>query len=803
MIQNYLRVFFRNIRRNSFFTFLNILGLTLGIGVSFVIVLYVTDELSFDKFHKDGELIHRVGLSGVLSGNPFDGVFTCAPMASALRTEIPGVQSSIRISNWGDLMIHKDDNIVMQEDVIIADSNFFKFFTFELLAGNIDDLLNEPRQLVFTESTVKKFFGNSPYSEVLDQTILVGNDKESYQLVGIAADPPRNTHARFEAIVSMDTWEFSRRTQWTSNSLYTYFKVFPGTDVLTVQAGLDEFVEKYVGPEIQQFIGISLTEFRESGGAFGYFTQSLNEIHFSEYDGEMGPRGNRQNVLIFSVIALFVLIIAAVNFINLATAKASDRAKEIGIRKSVGAYRNQLISQFLFESVFLVFLSSILALVVVTSSLDSLNELMNKEFVIRDILTIDILGYYIIAIIVTGVLSGLYPSLILSAFKPAEVIKGKPLTGNSSRLNPRNLLVGFQFVLTTMAIILTIVITSQLNHMRNHDLGFNKEQLLVITNAQALPNQETFKNELNALTSVKNASLTFNYPPRVYSNSVYRVADTNDDMLFFQYYTDKDHAASIGLEIVEGRFFEDPQLDENSVLINQTGFEQTGWSTIDDKRILQFDDSAGVIPFNVIGILKDFHFQDFKTQIQPLLMFCTDEGRYITLRVPGQDAIATMNTIEDKWNELTGGKPFNYSFVDQQFDGLFRTEQRLANLTVLFSILTIVTASLGLFGLAAFVARSRRKEFGIRKILGAHEGLIWYLQFRYFASIAAVALFIAIPSAYYITDIWLEGFVYRISNSISIYLLTIVAVAIIILISVGYQSIKASRIAPANVLRDE
>ncbi len=802
MLRNYLRVFFRNIQRNSFFTFLNILGLTLGIGVSFVIVLYITDEMSFDKFHRDGELIHRVGLSGILSGNKFEGVHTCSPMSAALTSEVSGVQSSTRVSGWGDMMIHKDDNILMQEDVLVADSNFFKFFTFDVLAGDIDRLLIDPRNVVLTRTSAKKLFGSTPFNEIVGQTLIVGNDKESYLVTGVAEDPPSNTQFEFEAIVSMETWEYSRRKQWTNNSLRTFFKVYPGTDIETIQAALDGFVEKYVGPEIQQYLGISLDEFLESGGAFGYFTNPLFDLHFSEYDGEMGPRGNRQNVLIFSIVALFVLVIAAVNFINLSTAKATDRAKEIGIRKSVGAYRNQLINQFLFESVFLVFISSLIALSAVILSLDFLNNLMNKEFMLADIVNIDILIYYVAAIFVIGILAGLYPSLVLSAYKPAEVIKGKSHNSNTSRFNPRNVLVGFQFVLTTMAIVLTIVITRQLNHMRSQDLGFDKEQLLAIENARSLPNQETFKNELSKMSSVQGVSLTSNYPPRVYSNSVFRIADTNDDILFYQYYTDQDHATSIGLKMKEGRFFEDPDLDENSVIINETGFKKAGWSTIDDKRILEIDQD-GFTTLNVIGIVEDFHFEDFKSEIQPLLMFCRREGRYVTLRVQGRDAIQTIKSIESKWNELTGGKPFNYSFVDQQFERLFRREQRLANLTVFFSVLTIITASLGLFGLAAFVARSRRKEFGIRKILGANEALIWFLQFRYFATIAAIALVIAIPSAYFLADMWLNEFVYRITNAVSIYVLSTAAIGLIILISVGYQSIKASRVAPASVLRDE
>ncbi len=770
--------------------------------MSFVIILYVTDELSFDGFHRDAPYIHRVGLTGVLSGNRFEGVHTCSPMAEALRTEVPGVKSSVRLSHWGDLMVHNGENIIMQEDVIIADSNFFSFFDFPLAAGDVNNLLKASNQLVLTRSTAKKFFGDKEPSEVVGQSLLIGNDKESYLITAVAEDPPLNTQFEFNAIVSMDTWDFSRRNQWTSNSLYTFFKVFPGTDVQTIQVALDDFVEKYVGPEIQQYLGISLSEFREEGGDFGYFINALDEIHFSNYDGEMGPRGNRQNVMIFSIVALFVLIIAAVNFINLSTAKATDRAKEIGIRKAVGAYRQQLIKQFIFESIFLVFISSIISLAVIILSLSWLNDLMDKQFLMSDILNPEILLYYVVAVVIIGTLAGLYPALVLSAYDPAVVIKGKPHVSSGTGFNARNILVGFQFVLTAMAITLTIVISQQLNHMRSMDLGFDKEQLLVIQNARSLPNKETFKTELLSMSSIQNVSITDNYPSRVFSNSVFRLGDTNEDILFYQYYCDEDHLQSVGFELRDGRFFEDPKLDENSVVINQKAFQKTRWTTIEGKQILEVD-SAGFNAYNVIGVVEDFQFEDFKSEVQPLIMFNTDDGRFITLRLTGGEALTTIRTVEEKWNDLTGGKPFEYTFVDQQFERLFSREKRLANLTILFSILTIVTASLGLFGLAAFVARSRRKEFGIRKILGAHESLIWFLQFRYFVSIASIALVVAIPTAYYLTDRWLSEFVFRISNSVSIYMVTVVLMVVIILLSVGYQSLKASRVSPSSILRDE
>jgi putative ABC transport system permease protein len=392
--------------------------------------------------------------------------------------------------------------------------------------------------------------------------------------------------------------------------------------------------------------------------------------------------------------------------------------------------------------------------------------------------------------------------MVLSAYKPAEIIKGvrhEPF----NRFSGRNILVGFQFTLTALAIIFTIVVTKQLNHMRTFDLGFDKDQLMVVFNARSISNQESFKNELKNVPGISSPSLTFGYPPEIYNNSVYRVADKQEDHLFHTYYTDVDHQKSMGLRMKEGRFFENPELDKNSVVINESALKLIGWTDLVNRQILDISDDGESTSYNVVGVLEDFHFQNFKSEIKPMLLFCAKDGRYITLRLEGQDIMKSVKSVEDKWVEFADGKPFDYSFVDQQFNNLFRTEERLSNLTILFSILTIVTASLGLFGLAAFVARSRRKEFGIRKVLGAHESTIWFIQLKYFMAIALLSFAVALPVAYYLADVWLDEFIYRISNGAEIYLMAMLTVVAIILISVGYQSLKAARLSPANVLRNE
>ncbi len=804
MIRNYLRVFTQNLRRHPVFSLLSILGLSLGIGISYIVALYTMDELSYDQFHRDSDRIYRIGIQGVLSGNEFVGVTSCAPLSKALNEEVPGVELSIRLGQRGSFLIHQANQAIAENDVLLSDPEFFEFWDFALLAGDARTALSGEKRIILTETLAAKYFPDLTYSDVIGQTLLIGNGKESHQVTGVMEDTPKNSHFTFPLILSMDSWDYSRDLQWTSNSLYTYFKIAPATSVNQIEESLDQLITKYVGPEIQQYLGISLEEFRAGGGAYGYFAQPLSDIHLhSHYEGEMQANGDMQNLIIFGIVGIFVLLIAGINFVNLSTARATDRAKEVGIRKAIGAQKSQLILQHMLESFSYCLIAGIIALVGVALSLDFFNHILDKEFVVSDLIATPYIFYFLLFILLVSILSGVYPSLILSSFQPVKILKGLASDDKSSKLNPRNLMVGFQFALTTLAIVLTITVFKQLEMMRNKNLGFEKDQLIVIYNARGLNGQNTFKNALLSLPEIESVSMTNGYPPQIDNNSVSRVSDTQEDHLFWQYSTDVDHLETFGFELIEGRFFEDASLDSNAVVMNRAAMKLAGWESIDGKRLEEFEENGINSYYHVVGVVEDFHFQNFRAPIQPIVMYCSERGRFVTAKLSTSDIMGTVAKIESFWAEHSGGKPFDYNFVDSQFDQLFDSERRLAELTSILTLLTIITASLGLFGLAAFVARSRRKEFSIRKVLGASTIKVVVLQFRYFLTIAAFGLMVAIPVSYRLVQTWLNEFEYRIANDWTIYIGTILSVLALIMITVGYQSYKASVTPITRVLREE
>lgn len=804
MFRNYLQIFLNNLKRKPIFAFLSIFGLSLGIAVSYIVALYTLHELSYDKIHKDADQIYRVGLQGVLSGNEFLNVTSCAPMSKALANEVPGVRASTRIGQWSTLLIQQGDIPIVENNVVMADPNFFEFWSFKLLAGDPETLLSEKHKIVFTETTAKKYFPDEPYANIIGKTLQVGNDKTSYEITGVMEDPPTTVHFEIPLLISMDTWDYSHDLQWTNNSLFTYFKADPAADIKAITAGINSLVAKYVGPEIQQFLGITLAEFQEGGGSYGYFVQPLLDIHLqSSYEGELDQNGDLQNVIIFGLVGLFVLVIAGINFVNLSTARASDRAKEVGIRKSIGAHRNQLMTQYLFEAFCYCLIAGLIGLLLLAVSIAPINQILDRAFTLSQLFAPGYLLFYLGFIALLSILSGIYPSLIMSAYQPADILKGTTQTDKRSFFTARNTMVVLQFALTTIAIVLTVTIYKQLDLMRTKKLGFNKEQVLVVYNARGLSNQKTFKNELLKMSGIKTVSLTNGYPPRINSNSVTRIKDTQEDHLFWQYSTDPQHLETFGLELIEGRFFEDATLDENSVIINRAAMKLIGWENIEGKQVEDFEEDGNNSYSNVVGVVEDFHFQNFKSAIQPVMIYCTEEGRFITIKLNNTDPAVALEQIESIWNEFTGNKPFDYSFVDQQFEQLFDTEQRLAQLTSILTILTIVTALLGLFGLAAYIARSRRKEFSIRKVLGASLIGVFGLQLRYFLTIAIIGLSIALPLSYYFVNLWLADFQYSIPNNWTIYVVAVISVILLILVTVSYQSYTAATTSITKVLREE
>ena len=808
MLRNYFKVAYRNLIRQKFYTIINVSGLGIGICISFLIAFFVIDELSYDKFHKDSDRIYQIYLKAMLQGKPIEGANTCAPIAAASKEELAGVEDAIRINIWRDIVFRNEDKIYTEEKLLLADSNFFSFFTFELLEGNPDNILNKPNQIILTENTALKYFGYKVGSEEspIGKSLLMGSNKTNCEIIGIIKNPPKNSHFRFDMMLSMVSWNFSRTTQWTNNSLYSYVKLNKGADPSVVAASMLAMSDKYVGPEIEMYLGSTLEEWRASGnGEYAYHMQPMTDLHlYSKVEGNIDSSGDIAYVYLLSAVSIFIILIACINFMNLSTARSTGRAKEVGIRKTVGAARNRLISQFLLESVIISAISSILAVAGLVLALPFFNQMTGKniefDYIMSPVFALSI----ILVLLVVGLLAGSYPAFYLTSFKPTEVLKGKIRQGAKGSWI-RSSLVIFQFAISVSLIVSTLVIYKQLNLIQDKNLGYDKENILIIDNTRVLgDNKQAFKKQLLSQSGVLSVGISNYVPPHVNSNSVYFPNGLQDDgQLLFTIYADEDYLRTIGVEMSMGRYFsQEHPSDSNAVVINTKAMEAFGWESYEGNKLSEPDDE-GMINHEVIGVMKDFNFSSLKTEIEPLAIFLSKNGDLMPVRLANGNINDRIKEIESVWNEMATNEPFDYTFLDENFAAQFRAEQRFGKIFILFTSLAIFIACLGLFGLATFIAEQRSKEIGIRKALGASVPTIVILLSKEFTKLVFIAILIAIPAVIILMNWWLQNFAYKAEIGILTFVIGGVAALLISWITVSYQSIKAAFMNPTNALRYE
>jgi len=808
MFRNYFKVAFRNIFRYKFYSFINIFGLTIGISVSLLISFFVFDELSYDNFHADADRIYQVNMKGVLQGKDFEGAHSCSPFAAASVQEVPGIEEAIRINVWRDVVVRYEENIYTEKKVLLADSNLFNFFSFKLIEGNPDNILNQANQIILTESSAKKYFGyvagegESPMGKM----VLFGTGKTNCEIVGIVEDPPSNSHILFDMIYSMVSWDTSRRPDWTSNNLITYVKLSDNADPVVVQEGVSAMSDSHVGPEILKYIGVTLEEWRAAGGDYGYYIAPMLDIHlFSGVEGQLEPPGDIAYVYLLSAISIFIILIACINFMNLATARSAGRAKEVGIRKTVGATRRILVSQFLLESILMSVISTALAILVLWLTLPYLNQMTAKSISFGYILSANALVSIALVMVLVGVLAGSYPAFYLTSFRPGEVLKGS-LSKGSKGSWIRSTLVVFQFGISISLIVSTIIIYKQLKLVQEQNLGFNKENVLIIDNTRVLgDNKQAFKQKLKSLAGVKQSSITNFVPPHVYSNSVFFPDGLKDNgILLFQIYSDHDYAETIGFTMYSGRFFsKDFPSDSNAVVINRKGMEAFGWTSHEGHRIGELNRDGSLSFLDVVGIAEDFNFSSLHNEIEPLIFMLADFGGLISVRLEAGSVSNKLQEIEAIWNEMAPGEPFDYSFLDENFDAMFRSERQLGDIFIIFTTLAVFIACLGLFGLATFMAEQRSKEIGIRKALGADVTNVVMLLTREFTKLVLIAIVFAVPAVIFLMNWWLENFAYKTDLGVLSFVIGGFGALIISWLTVSYQSIRAAIANPTKALRYE
>ncbi|MEM7107655.1 MAG: ABC transporter permease [Bacteroidota bacterium] len=802
MFKNYIKVAVRNIAKQKFFSVINILGLACGIASALFVALYIFDELNYDKFNEKANRIYRVNLHGKISGQEVYTTNTSPPMYKALVAEIPEVEEAVRVRDMGEWIFRNGTVAFNEPGIYTADSNFFSVFSFKMLHGNPETALVEPQSLVLSEKLAEKYFGDA--ANALDQTLSIGNNKSEYKITGVVENERPDSHLKFNAILSTRSFGWINDSNWLSNSLWTYYVLSPKGNMNDVDSKLEPIMERNVTPVMQQFVSKTLAEFRAEGGIYEYNSIPLLDIHLkSEFEDEPEPPGDMAYVYILGGIGLFIVLLASINFMNLTTAKSAGRAKEVGLRKTLGSLRKTLIVQFLAESMIYSGLAGILALILVYPLLPYFNTLAGKGLAFESLSHPLIMLIFGLVVIFVGILAGSYPAFYLTHFKITEVLKGKLKAGMKSG-GVRGVLVTFQFWISIVLIICTAVVYEQLVFIQNKNLGIDKDHIIMIEDVSRLENNvRAFKNDLTSNTFIIGASFANNTFPGTNNNTLFRQAGNEQDYLMSTYFCDYDHLEAMGFEMDEGRFFSrDFPSDSIVVVMNQAAVREFGFENPLEERIVNFNFDEPT-EMEVVGVIKDFNYENLKLEVRPLILVLTDDANQLYLRYAGEETSQVLEMLAATWEKYADGEPLQYSFLNDDYDAAFRAEERLGTVFTVFTVIAIFIASLGLFGLAAFLAEQRTKEIGVRKVMGATIWSVTALMSKEFVKFVIIAFVLAVYPAYYAMDSWLDDFVNRIDIPIWVFLVSGVSALCIAWLTVSYQSLKAARVNPVNSLRYE
>ncbi len=733
-------------------------------------------------------------------------------MAEALMNDVPEVQEVVRITRWNTMPVRYEDKSFTESGFVWADSNFFSFFNgYPLMAGNSKDALNGPNKVVISERAARKYFGytGSGDRSPIGKMIHFGSDGHiRAEVTGIAADPPHHSHLQFDFLVSIQTWEILRYPQmWMNSAVVTYFKVHPGATVSGMDAKYDYLVNTYIAREVEQFLNMSMDQLAASGSYIRYSTQALTDIHLhSQFPDELEPNGNIRYLYLFGLIAVFLIVLACINFMNLSTARAANRAKEVGIRKTVGALRGKLIGQFMMESYLYTILAVLFALMFVSVSLNLFNVITAKNIVFNSLLNpVFLIGLMLFTMLV-GALAGSYPAFYLTSFMPAEVLKGK-VRGGMKRSGIRNALVVFQFFISIGLIIASLIVFQQLQYVQNQNLGYDKENIMTLMHTMSLgKNADAFKNELLQHAEIKGVTFVSRMPPNIDWSSTFRMKDTGNEQLLIVYVTDYDALETMGYQLAAGRFFSrDFPSDSTGVLLNEAAMRHMGWDTHEGKKLISRYASLEEYEVDVLGVLRDFNYESLKNNIRPMIVLLQPganlEGG---IRFATTDIRKNIELVETLWKKFAPDAPFEYSFLDANFAAKYKTEERMGQVFLIFTALAIIIACLGLLGLATYAAEQRAKELSIRKAMGATVTQLVLLLSKDFAKLVLLAFVLAIPLTWYLIDrLWLENFAYRIGFDAGVMLLAGGLALVVALLTISVKAWQAAMSNPVDALKND
>ncbi len=797
MIKNYLKIALRNFQRHKGYSFINIAGFAIGMAICLLILIYVRQEQSYDTYHQDGDRVYRI-VQDIRTPTANRVFAMISPMvAPTLKADYPQVEQAGRaLLAYQSRLVRREDTFFYEDRFMYADPELFDVLTIPFSQGNPREALIRPHTLVITERMALKYFG---HENPLGKTLEINND--IYEITGVVVDPPENTHLKYDLIASIETlrdWE--EMSNWYSTMFYTYLKLKPNVNGEGFSQQVSNLADKYVGEQL-----------KDMEDSYHYFLQPVSSIHLhSHLRYETEPSGNPLYVTIFSFVGLFILLIACLNFMNLSTARAANRAREVGMRKVVGARRFQLIGQFLGESLLVTIFSLGLAMVLAKFAMPLINNVTGIVLNFDQILNPVVLAGLIAGSIGVGLATGVYPALVLSAFRPISTLKGN-LAGGSRGFAMRNGLVVVQFAISVVLIVGTLIMARQFNYMKNQHLGFEKEQKLVIPirgGISILENYESVKNLFSENPFVQNATVSSSVPGRSVSNfgiSLVGEEDTKNQSMFHLYF-DQDFIPLYGIEMAAGRAFQKEMSTDiaGAFLINEAAVAAFGWSSPEEAIGKRLKTGFGGRVNPIIGVTKNFHYRGLQTQVEPLVMECNPQlFRYLTLSVDITDIQETMAIVESQWKSLYPNNPFESFFLDTDFDQQYRSDEQVGRIFGIFTVLGLFIACLGLLGLASFTAESRTKEIGIRKVLGASVLGIAVMLSKQFTKWVLLANCVAWPVAYYIMSRWLKNFAYRTDINILIFVLSGLFVLAIALLTVSFQSIRAATANPADSLRYE
>lgn len=826
MFKNYFRIAFRSLLKQKAYSFINITGLAVGIASCLLIVLFIVDEFSYDKFHANSDRLYKFVLERKYPNHSTNYAVVPHSFGDVMPKDYPEVEQVVRMSALinNQVVTHQTESgelIQFEEDYLLAaDSNFFDVFSIKLLKGESKKVLKNLTDVVITEATAKRYFGDA--DPIGKRFKIFGN--QDFSVTGICENVPENSHLTFDFLVRWDPLNFAgRREVFTSFTAHVYLLLAPGADAAQLEKKFPDMVDRYAAAQIERDLGKSWADYKKEGNGYRYFLQPITSIHLdpTNIEYKMKPVGGDINQVYFLMsVAILIVAIACINFMNLATARSAERAREVGVRKTMGSLKSQLINQFLIESILITFIATFLAIVLVQLAIPSFNALTTKNLSIP--FSPLLAGSLILLAVVVGLMAGSYPAFILSAFNPVVVMKGN-FAANTKGAWLRNGLVVFQFLISIVLIVGTLVVRDQMAFMQNKSLGYEKDHVMIIDRAfQARNKIETFKDELESIPGVTVAASSTSMlgNNNDFFGAQYQPEGSSEILTTKTCFIDDELADAVNFQFLKGHGFAEQTNDSLSIIVNETAVKtmELGDDPI-GKRLIQTDrnDDGNVkFTFTIIGVIKDFNFQSLRDKITPLTIQSTEffngGGRYVYLRLDTDEVGPIIKAAEEKWKSVidltrqpgeTAEQPFKYSFLDEDLEANYEAERRAGTLFGIFSTLAIVIACVGLFGLAAYTANLRTKEIGVRKVLGATVTSVLVLLTRDFTKLILIAFVLSIPLSLYLMNKWLEGFAYRVDlNAWTFVVAGALAVAVAWL-TVSYQSIKAALKNPVNSLRSE